>query len=84
MTYSPDLDTPAVLIDIPTMQRNIARMQAYCDRHGLAFRPHIKTHKIPAIARIQREAGAVGIACQKLGRGRGLPRRRLRGHPVAL
>ena len=67
MTRSRDLDTPAVLIDIPRMQRNIERMQAYCDRYGLAFRPHIKTHKSPVIARIQREAGAVGIACQKLG-----------------
>ena len=67
MTHSRDLDTPAVLIDLTRMQRNIARMQAYCDRHGLAFRPHIKTHKSPEIARIQREAGAIGIACQKLG-----------------
>ena len=67
MTLARDLDTPAVLIDIPTMLRNIERMQAYCDRHGIAFRPHIKTHKSPEIARIQREAGAVGIACQKLG-----------------
>ena len=67
MTLARDLDTPAVLIDIPTMLRNIERMQSYCDRHGIAFRPHIKTHKSPEIARIQREAGAVGIACQKLG-----------------
>ena len=67
MTHSRDLDTPAVLIDLTRMQRNIERMQAYCDRHGLAFRPHIKTHKSPVIASIQREAGAVGIACQKLG-----------------
>ncbi|MCY4526425.1 MAG: alanine racemase [Anaerolineaceae bacterium] len=67
MTLARDLDTPAVLIDIPTMLRNIERMQSYCDRHGINFRPHIKTHKSPEIARIQREAGAVGIACQKLG-----------------
>lgn len=61
------LDTPVVLIDIARMEHNIARMQGYCDRHGLAFRPHIKTHKIPAIARMQLAAGAVGIACQKAG-----------------
>ena len=67
MTRARDLDTPAVLIDVPTMLRNIRRMQDYCDRHGINFRPHIKTHKSPEIARIQREAGAVGIACQKLG-----------------
>lgn len=61
-----DLETPSVLIDLDRMAHNIARMQAYCDSHGLKFRPHIKTHKIPAIARMQIEAGAVGIACQKL------------------
>ncbi|MCE2489428.1 MAG: alanine racemase [Anaerolineae bacterium] len=67
MTIARDLDTPAVLIDIPTMLRNIESLQSYCDGHGINFRPHIKTHKSPEIARIQREAGAVGIACQKLG-----------------
>lgn len=61
-----DLETPSVLIDLDRVERNIARMQAYCNEHGLAFRPHIKTHKIPDIARMQIEAGAVGIACQKL------------------
>jgi D-serine deaminase-like pyridoxal phosphate-dependent protein len=61
-----DLETPSVLIDLDRMERNIARMQGYCDHYGLKFRPHIKTHKIPAIARQQLAAGAVGIACQKL------------------
>ncbi|MBZ0289486.1 MAG: alanine racemase, partial [Anaerolineae bacterium] len=61
-----DLDTPSVLIDLDRVERNIARMQEYCNQHGLAFRPHIKTHKIPDIARMQIDAGAVGIACQKL------------------
>lgn len=61
-----DLETPSVLIDLDRMESNIARMQAYCDHHGLRFRPHIKTHKLPAIARLQLAAGAVGIACQKL------------------
>ena len=61
-----DLETPSVLIDLDIMQRNIARMQAHCNELGLAFRPHIKTHKIPDIARMQIEAGAVGIACQKV------------------
>src|SRR5579859_7595775 len=42
-------------------------MQGYCDEHGLAFRPHIKTHKLPAIGHLQVRAGAVGITCQKLG-----------------
>ncbi|MCS7069983.1 MAG: alanine racemase, partial [Anaerolinea sp.] len=61
-----DLDTPSVLIDLDVMERNIQRMQAHCDAHGVAFRAHVKTHKIPAIARMQIDAGAVGIACQKV------------------
>lgn len=61
-----DLETPAVLIDIDRMEHNIARMQAHCDSLGIAFRPHIKTHKTPEIAKKQLEAGAVGIACQKV------------------
>ena len=61
-----DLETPSVLIDLDRMENNIGRMQGYCNHHGLKFRPHIKTHKIPAIARLQLSAGAVGIACQKL------------------
>lgn len=61
-----DLETPSVLIDLDKMERNIASMQARCDELGINFRPHIKTHKIPDIARRQIEAGAVGIACQKV------------------
>lgn len=61
-----DLETPSVLIDLDRMETNIRQMQAHCDRLDLDFRPHIKTHKIPAIARMQLEAGAMGIACQKL------------------
>lgn len=60
-----DLETPSVLIDLDRMERNISAMQARCDALGLKFRAHIKTHKIPDIARLQIEAGAVGIACQK-------------------
>ena len=62
-----DLETPAVTIDLGRLEANIARVQAALDRHGKANRPHIKTHKIPAVARMQMEAGAVGITCQKLG-----------------
>jgi D-serine deaminase-like pyridoxal phosphate-dependent protein len=61
------LDTPVAAVDLDAVERNVARMQGYCDEHGLAFRPHIKTHKLPAIAHMQVRAGAVGIACQKLG-----------------
>jgi D-serine deaminase-like pyridoxal phosphate-dependent protein len=62
-----ELDTPAVLIDLDRMERNIRRAQEQCARHGKAMRPHIKTHKMPQIARMQMEAGAMGITCAKLG-----------------
>ncbi|MGJ3262883.1 MAG: alanine racemase, partial [Salinarimonas sp.] len=47
--------------------RNNARRWAPCDARGLANRPHVKTHKSPVLARMQVEAGARGITCQKLG-----------------
>ena len=61
-----ELETPSVLIDLDIMERNIQAMQRRCDALGINFRPHIKTHKIPDIARRQLDAGAVGIACQKV------------------
>jgi D-serine deaminase-like pyridoxal phosphate-dependent protein len=62
-----DADTPALLVDVDRVERNVASLQRYCDEHGFALRSHIKTHKLPAIAHLQMRAGAVGIACQKLG-----------------
>ena len=59
--------TPAVVIDLDKVERNIARVQALCDLVGVANRPHIKTHKSPQIALMQRAAGAKGITCQKIG-----------------
>lgn len=61
-----DLDTPVPVIDLDRVEHNLAKMQAYCDRHGLALRPHIKTHKLPQFAHRQIELGAVGITCQKI------------------
>jgi D-serine deaminase-like pyridoxal phosphate-dependent protein len=58
--------TPQPVIDEARLAANIARVQSYMDAHGLAFRPHIKTHKIPALAEAQRQAGARGINCQKI------------------
>src|SRR5262245_4426818 len=66
-TMIEDLETPVLVVDLDAVCRNIATMQGYCDEHGFAFRPHIKTHKIPAIAHMQLSAGAVGVTCQKLG-----------------
>lgn len=61
------LSTPCVLIDIDRVKTNIRRAQDYADKSGFRLRPHIKTHKIPAFADMQVEAGACGITCQKLG-----------------
>jgi D-serine deaminase-like pyridoxal phosphate-dependent protein len=61
-----DLSTPRPVIDEDRMKANIMRVQAYADRHGLSFRPHIKTHKLPVVAKLQVEAGAKGINCQKI------------------
>ncbi len=55
------------MVDLDAVERNIQRVQVYCDNHKLACRPHVKTHKTPEIAHMQVAAGAVGIACQKLG-----------------
>lgn len=62
-----DVDTPAAVVDLGRLERNLARWQEYSDRHGLANRPHIKTHKCVEIAQMQAELGARGITCQKLG-----------------
>ncbi|WP_299888142.1 D-TA family PLP-dependent enzyme [uncultured Ruegeria sp.] len=62
----PDIDTPAVLVDLDIAEANIDRFQGYCAKHGLSVRPHIKTHKLPMLARRQLEAGAIGITCQKI------------------
>jgi D-serine deaminase-like pyridoxal phosphate-dependent protein len=61
-----DLDTPSLIVDLDVMEANLAGLQNYCDHHGIGLRPHIKTHKIPALAQKQLDLGAVGIACQKL------------------
>ena len=62
-----DLDTPALVIDLDVLERNIANMAAHCQDLGIALRVHTKTHKIPEIARMQLAAGSQGIVCQKVG-----------------
>ncbi len=61
-----ELDTPVPVVDIDRLEANIQRLQTYLDEHKIANRPHIKTHKIPAIAKMQMDAGAIGITCQKV------------------
>jgi D-serine deaminase-like pyridoxal phosphate-dependent protein len=61
------IETPAVLIDVDRVEKNLMRAQNYADRNGVRLRPHIKTHKLPVFARRQLELGAIGITCQKIG-----------------
>ncbi|WP_417408091.1 alanine racemase [Hoeflea sp.] len=61
-----ELDTPCIIIDEAIALANIRRLQDHCDAQGLAFRPHIKTHKMVGFARAQMDAGAAGINCQKV------------------
>ncbi|HEY8997443.1 MAG TPA: alanine racemase [Edaphobacter sp.] len=60
-----ELDTPSLLLDLDIMERNLRRMGEYCTQHNIALRPHIKTHKIPAIAKLQIAHGAHGITAAK-------------------
>lgn len=62
-----ELDTPTAVVDLDRLGANLTRFQAYLSEHGLANRPHVKTHKIPAIAGMQLAAGAAGLTCQKIG-----------------
>ncbi|MBA2381523.1 MAG: alanine racemase [Chloroflexi bacterium] len=61
------LDTPRVIVDLARVARNIATLQDELDRRGIALRPHAKTHKSIAIARMQVAAGAKGITVGTLG-----------------
>ncbi|MGC9522456.1 MAG: D-TA family PLP-dependent enzyme [Anaerolineae bacterium] len=61
-----ELETPVAVVDLERLAANIRRLQDYLDDHGIANRPHIKTHKVPEIAHMQMDAGAVGITCQKI------------------
>ena len=63
------MDTPCLLIEEPIMRANLAQMAAQCNANGCALRPHIKTHKSVALARIQEEYGINGITISKLREG---------------
>jgi D-threonine aldolase len=59
------IDTPALVLDLDAMERNLASMAAFARGHGMRLRPHAKMHKCAAIARLQIAAGAVGVCVQK-------------------
>ena len=66
------IDTPALAIDLDAMQRNLARMAAFAHDHRVRLRPHAKMHKSAVIAKLQVEAGAVGVCVQKLSEAEAL------------
>ena len=59
------IDTPALVVDLDAMQRNLSRMAEFARKHGMRWRPHAKMHKSSAIAKLQMQAGAVGVCVQK-------------------
>ena len=61
------IDTPALVIDLDAMERNLARMAAFAAEHGLRLRPHAKMHKSAELAKLQMAHGAVGVCVQKTG-----------------
>ena len=66
MTTLDQLDTPALLVDLDVFEANVARIAATCRTHGVAWRPHCKTHKSPDVVRRLIAAGAIGVTCAKL------------------
>ena len=67
-----EIDTPALLLDKPKLQRNITRMAEFAAGGPAKLRPHAKTHKCVEIAKLQLGAGAVGITCAKVGEAEAL------------
>ena len=62
----PAIDTPALLIDLDVVDRNLEGMQEKANHYGVALRPHVKTHKIPELAQLQMRLGAHGITAAKV------------------
>lgn len=62
-----EVSTPAVVVDLDVLERNLARMAEYCAAHGLGLRPHTKTHKMLEVARMQLALGAAGLTVAKVG-----------------
>ena len=67
-----DVDTPALILDLDALERNIARMAQAVKESGVRLRPHAKSHKCAEIAKRQIAAGAVGICCQKVSEAEAL------------
>src|SRR5882672_1774257 len=74
-----EIPTPALLLDLDRFERNLARMATHVRTTGKALRPHAKTHRCPDIAKLQIAAGALGVACAKLGEAEVMARAGVRG-----
>ncbi len=61
-----ELDTPALVVDLDVMERNLSRMADYTRAHGLRLRPHTKTHKSPLLGARQLAHGAAGLTVAKV------------------
>lgn len=62
-----EVSTPAVVVDLDVLERNLDRMASYCAMHRIGLRPHTKTHKTLEVARMQLERGTVGLTVAKVG-----------------
>jgi D-serine deaminase-like pyridoxal phosphate-dependent protein len=67
-----EIDTPALLLDLDAMERNLAKMARFFDRGSTRLRPHYKNHKCPVLARRQIETGAIGMTCATLSEAEAL------------
>jgi D-serine deaminase-like pyridoxal phosphate-dependent protein len=65
VSFLEELDTPAVVVNLDVVERNVARMAGRARVRGVRLRPHAKTHKTAEIARLQLDAGAVGLSVAK-------------------
>jgi D-serine deaminase-like pyridoxal phosphate-dependent protein len=74
MTRVDGIDTPALVVDLDAMERNLDAMAAFARERGLRLRPHAKMHKSAWIAEQQRTRGAVGVCVQKTSEAEALAR----------
>ena len=74
-----EIPTPALLLDMDRFERNLERMATHVRTVGKSLRPHAKTHRCPEIAHRQIAAGALGVACAKLGEAEVMARHGIRG-----
>src|SRR5512136_254525 len=74
-----DLDTPCLIVDLDILEKNIRAMDSHALAYGKKLRPHAKTHKCSLIAKMQMEAGAVGICVAKVSESEVLVRSGVKG-----